>query len=118
MKNRTSYNKVCEYCGKNFIAYRYSARLCGTKCNDKVVQAKRRAEVKKKYDSKPKPPRYRKPKEKIQPEFLSISATAQLLGISRPTVYKMIQNQQLQPIRISKRVIRIKKSNIDQLKSK
>ena len=115
MKNRTEYKKVCEYCGKNFIAYRYSTRLCGAKCNDKVVQARKREETKLKYANKPKSKIFRKPKDTIHPEFLSITATAQLLGVSRPTIYKMIKNQQLHPIRISERVIRIKKSEIEQL---
>ena len=115
MKNRTEYKKVCEYCGEKFISYRYSTRFCGVKCNDRNIQAKRRAEVKEKYKNKPKQPKFRKPKPPIHPEFLSISATAQFLGISRPTVYKMIETEQLKPIRISERVVRIKKSDINQL---
>jgi excisionase family DNA binding protein len=46
---------------------------------------------------------------------LSISSAAALLSISRPTIYKMIANGEIKAIRISERIIRIKRTDLEQI---
>jgi excisionase family DNA binding protein len=48
-------------------------------------------------------------------EFLSISSAAALLSISRPTIYKMIANGELKTIRISERIVRVKRADLEQI---
>ncbi|MDR2926608.1 MAG: helix-turn-helix domain-containing protein, partial [Cytophagaceae bacterium] len=49
---------------------------------------------------------------------MSLSNAAALLGISRPTIYKIISSGELQTIRISERVVRVRKSDLEKLQSK
>jgi excisionase family DNA binding protein len=53
----------------------------------------------------------------LSQEFLSVSSAATLLSISRPTVYKMIANGELKTIRISERIVRIKRTDLEQIHS-
>ena len=117
MKQKTTYNKICEFCGKEFSALRITSRFCNVKCNSKAINEQRRLETVKKHNKKADRTRIRKPRKAPNPEYFSISATADVLNISRPTVYKMIETGQLKAIRITDRVVRIKKSDIEQINS-
>jgi excisionase family DNA binding protein len=54
----------------------------------------------------------------LSQEFLSLTDAAALLGISRPTIYKVIASGELKTFRISERVVRVKKSDLEQMQSK
>lgn len=54
----------------------------------------------------------------LSQEYLSLTNASALLGISRPTIYKMITNGELNIIRVSERVVRVRKSDLEKLQSK
>ena len=115
MTRKFECQKVCKYCGKTFTAHTSTTKYCSTSCANRACKAEFRAK------------RLQADSEEIQEcnrqnllsqEYLSLTNAAALLGISRPTIYKIIANGELPTIRISERVVRVKKSDLEKLQSK
>lgn len=115
MRNLIQIQKQCEWCGKEFTAYRCSTRFCSkqctayaykTKCRKKKVQAFQ--EEINKSDSEKKlgniPSR----------EYLTPTQTAQLLGIGRATLYRYLLEGSITAIQFKGKTL-IRKQDIDKL---
>jgi len=84
------YKKVCKFCGNTFVAQKSTTRYCSEQNRQNLLSQ----------------------------EYLSLTNAAALLGVSRPTIYKIIANGELPTIRVSERVVRVKKSDLEKLQSK
>ena len=104
--------RTCIICGKSFVPYTSSQVYCSPACStlggDRSERENRRyqaalaetADARTKLENK---------------QQISISDAARLLNVSRPTIYKLIDEGTLSPIRISARVIRIPREQLQHL---
>ncbi|MDR1679688.1 MAG: helix-turn-helix domain-containing protein [Prevotellaceae bacterium] len=106
------YNKVCQFCGKAFIAQKSTTKHCSDTCAKRAYKAEQKA---KRQKTDVEAIKERNRQKLLSQEFLSISETAELLSTSRPTIYKMIASGKLNAIRISERVVRIKRSDLEKI---
>jgi excisionase family DNA binding protein len=111
MIRKFEYKKVCQFCGKTFTAYKSTTNYCSTTCANRRHKAELRA---KQLQADNEEIKERSRQKLLSQEFLSISSAATLLSISRPTIYKMIANGELKTIRISERIVRIKRNDLEQ----
>ncbi|MDR2824927.1 MAG: helix-turn-helix domain-containing protein [Prevotellaceae bacterium] len=112
MVGNFEYKKVCKCCGKTFTAYKSTTNYCCTSCANRAYKADLKA---KQQQADSEEIREHNRQKLLSQEFLSISSAAALLSISRPTIYKMIANGELKTIRISKRIVRVKRADLEQL---
>ncbi|MFI2744185.1 helix-turn-helix transcriptional regulator [Zhouia sp. PK063] len=105
MSSNIQVNRICEYCGKKFIAKKTTTKYCSHKCNSHHYKQK----VKDKKISSSNKETLRK--EKINhtllssKEFLSIQDTCELLSVSRWTIWRRIKNNEIKFIKIGSRII-------------
>jgi len=114
MAAKFEYKKVCKFCGKAFTAYQSTTKYCCVSCANRANKAELKA---KQQQADSEEIRERNRQKLLSQEFLSISSAAELLSISRPTIYKMIANGEIKAVRISERIVRIKRSDLEQIKS-
>jgi excisionase family DNA binding protein len=112
MTGRIEYKKVCKHCGKAYTAYTSTTKYCSATCANRGHKAELR-EKRQQADSEEIQERSRQ--KLLLQEFLSISSAATLVSVSRPTLYKMIANSEINTIRIRERIIRIKRSDLEHI---
>ena len=87
--------RICEYCDKTFMARNVNTRFCSAACNNKSLRARRKREKEEQrqislLDTK---------KEKIADiqtrPYISVSEAAQLIGVSKSTVRRMVRRGML-----------------------
>lgn len=106
-------DKVCAYCGGNFIAQKTSSKCCSDDCAKRFYKRRKRDE---KIQTAIQQANIQKPynpviKDKV---YLSVDETCSLLGASRWTIYRLIEKGSLAVAKVGRRTI-IKKSTIDRL---
>jgi excisionase family DNA binding protein len=106
---KIEYNKVCKYCGKTFIALTSTTKYCGHTCANRANKEEKRQE-RLRTDSEEIKERNRQ--KMLSQENFSLTDAATLLDISRPTLYKLLDDRGVELLRISKRTIRVKKSDL------
>lgn len=117
MSSSIEITRVCERCGISFTAKTTVTRYCSIRCSSQAYKARKRA---KKITSSNKQTSLILTQDleelKIKP-FLSILDASILLGVSRRTIYRMIDNGNLVIAKIGTRTI-IRRSDIDELFNK
>ena len=111
--------RICEFCKTEFAAQTTTTRYCSTNCNRKHWKAKARQQRINKSNEQTlafitKQPLINDLKEK---DFLNIKEVCLLLGVSKPTIYNLINKGAIKITKIGRRTI-IKRSTIDQFFSK
>lgn len=116
MSSKIEIEKTCIYCKNKFIAKTLKTKYCSHTCNSRHYKKRKRDE--KIYNFKEE--QVNKPNEQNikvdlrHKEFLSISETALLIGISKRTVYRLIEKKELKPYKLGSRTI-VKRVDIDNL---
>lgn len=109
MASNIRVNKVCKFCGKEFIARMTTTRFCTQVCASKAYYERVRAE------------RINKKNKKVsieeinQKQILTVPETARLLKCSNKTIYRLIEKGNLKAGNLSDRMTRIKRSEIDSI---
>lgn len=113
MSSNMKIDKVCAYCGGNFIAQKTSSKCCSDDCAKRFYKRRKRDE---KIQSAIHEANILKPYNPVikDKEYLSVQETCSLLGASRWTIYRLIERGSLTVAKVGRRTI-IKKSNIDKL---
>lgn len=116
MSSNIKVTRICQYCSKEFTARTTVTKYCSVKCNKAGYRARKRAE--KVNLSNAETTRMKQQPIKIlkAKEYLSINEVCQLLGISRRTVYRMIEQGDLNKIKIGSRTL-IKREILNRLLS-
>lgn len=100
-----TYSCVCQGCGCTFNATLRSAKYCSQKCrNDdrtRITRAKRQQEEKDAVDE-------RRRTDLLSREYISVTQAAELLGVSRPTIYKRIDAGDIEVLHLTPRTVRIR----------
>ncbi len=104
--------RICQHCNTTFIAKRTTTKYCSTACNSRAYKKKKRDE-KIKASNKETIGIINQPLEELKvKEFLSITDASRLLGISRRTIYRMIDRKELPFAKFGNRTI-LKRVDID-----
>lgn len=113
MSSNLRIDKTCRFCGVRFVAKTTVTQFCSDNCAKRAYKARIReqkiVEIMKEENSTT----FFNPLV-TQKEFLSIQETAQLIGASRWTIYRLIENGKLKAAKLQRRTI-IRRVDIDNL---
>lgn len=114
MSSNIKVQRVCQHCGNEFTGRTTTTLYCSPRCNSAAYKAKQRAG--KVEQSNNETQRIKKqPIEELKAKaFLSIADTCKLIGISRRTVYRLIERGELITGKAGKRTI-IRRSDLEKL---
>jgi excisionase family DNA binding protein len=117
MSSNIRINRICRYCGNEFEARKTTSKTCSDYCAKMLYKANQRtAKIDASFTETKRV--ISKPIEDLKAKpFLSIAETCKLLGISRRTIYRMLERGELNAGKAGRRTI-IKNSDIDKLFSK
>ncbi len=114
MSSNIEVQRICQFCGKEFTAKTTVTKYCGDTCAKRAYKARKKDEKiensnKETYLIKIQPIEELKAKP-----FLSISETCKLLGISRRTIYRMIERGELNTGKAGRRTI-LRRSDLEKI---
>lgn len=111
MKSKIPIKKKCEWCGKDFIAYKVTTRFCCKQCNSYAYKDKlRNQRIKLVQDNI----YVKEQDETVSKDYLSPKEIAMLLSIDRVTVYRYLWDGLLPCIRMRGKTF-IRKADIEKL---
>lgn len=112
MSTNITVNRICEQCGKTFVAKTTVTRFCSHICNSRNYKQKaRRSKI---ATSEHQVLQTRTQAIATQPiEFLTVKQAARLLHCSERSIYQHIQNGRIKAIKLSPRKTLIKKKFLD-----
>lgn len=114
MSSNIRINRICEQCGNEFEARKTTSKTCSDTCAKRAYKARQRT-VKIDNISQKIQRLKSKPIEDLRTQtYLTIDESAQLLRVSRRTLYRMNERGELLFTKISRRTI-ISRSDIEQL---
>lgn len=114
MSSNIRIQKICKNCGREFTAQTTVTKYCSPRCS-KAAYKKRQRDEKIQKSNQETVSLIRKPMEDLKAkEFLSISETSQLMGISRRTIYRMFERNELISGKAGRRRL-IRRSDLDSL---
>lgn len=107
--------RICQWCGKSFIAHTMVSRYCSRSCNGKAYKDKQKKERRKEYvDAESN-----KPLAQVgvigDKGYLTPNECAVLLGVCRSTIYNMLASGQLKCLQARKRKTLIRRSDIEKM---
>lgn len=106
--------KVCEWCGSEFEAQKCTTRYCCKRCAEHAYKDRQRQNRKKTTEAKVIATIIRQNEEAVNcKEFLSVQETADLMGVKRNAIYQLIYRGKLNAYRITSRVTRISRKDIE-----
>jgi excisionase family DNA binding protein len=106
--------KYCEWCGAEFQAQKVSTRFCSHRCASLANKEAKRQERVKQAEHKARAYVQTKSMEEVKAaELLSFKDAAKLIGVTRQAVYAMVASGKLKAYRISSRLSRIRRTDID-----
>lgn len=115
MSSNITIPKICLQCNEGFIAKTTVTKFCSQKCASKAYKLKKKNEKVEKAQIQEYHKSVGIDMELIQSkEFISIKEACLLIGVSRMSLYRLIQNKTIKPSKIGGRVI-IKRQVINNL---
>lgn len=112
MSSNLSIKKICEFCQKEFIAKTIKTRYCSHNCNRKHYKlVKKKGEIE--TIEKATKLNITSIEEVNKKDFLTVNETALILNMSKRTVYRLIQNRELNAYNFSERKTLIRRKDID-----
>jgi excisionase family DNA binding protein len=115
MSSNITVQRICQHCGKEFIARTTVTQYCGDNCAKRAYKARQRA-LKVEASNTETQNIKAKPFEELKAkEFLTVRDVATLLNSSIRTTYRLIEQGNIKAVNISKRKILIRRSEIDKL---
>ena len=107
---RKTYRKICQHCGKEFIALTSVTAYCSHRCASLALKNKKRDE---RLKSTSIETRELKRLALLDKNFLSLSDAARLMQISRTTLYRIITIYSIPLHRFTDRTVRISREDLD-----
>ena len=115
MSSNIRLQRICQHCGKDFIAKTTVTKYCGDICAKRAYKARKRNEKIGKAKNEVKQIKIQPIEEIKAKEFLNVREVATLLGCSIRTTYRLIDNGTIKSVNLAKRMTRIKRSELDKL---
>lgn len=114
MSTNIRVQRICKYCGNEFTAKTTVTLYCGDVCSKRAYKARIRAAKVEATNTETKQIKAKSQIDLNLKSFLSITEACTLIGISRRTIYRMIQRGELVVGKAGKRTL-IRRSDIDSL---
>lgn len=114
MSSNIRINRVCQLCGKDFVAKTTSTQYCGQTCSKRAYK-KRKREERIEASNSETARRKNSIDEIKQKEFLTVRDASILLDCSKRTIYYLIESGTLKSKNMSQRLTRIDRAEIDKL---
>lgn len=115
MSSNIKVQRICQHCGKDFIARTTVTKYCSHRCASLANKAKKRAEKVQKSNTETKQIKTQPIEELKAKEFLTVREVARLLNCSVRSVYYYIANGTIKAVNLGQRITRVKRSEIDKL---
>ncbi|WP_129593618.1 helix-turn-helix domain-containing protein [Seramator thermalis] len=109
MATNFEYQKICKFCGNEFVAQKSTTKYCSERC---AKRGKKDEDRRERLLKESETIKERNRQNLLSQENLSLTDAAALLSISRPTLYNLLKTKNIKLLRISKRTIRVKKSDL------
>ncbi len=107
---RKTYRKICQNCGKEFLAFTSVTSCCSDRCAKLLDKHRKRNERLKKTTLEV---RETQRLALLDKNYLTLSDAAKLMQISRNTLYKVISMHSIPLKRFSGRTVRISRSDLE-----
>lgn len=112
MSSTIDINKICEWCGKEFIAHKCSTRFCSKRCSEHSYKALRR---KAHVETENRITEHKERKKQFTSEqFFTPRQCAVLLGIGKSSVYRCLAEGIIPCIRLKGKTL-ISRASIDKM---
>lgn len=108
--HRRTYRKICQHCGKEFVALTAFTNYCSTRCASLADKLRKRNE---RLATTSIEVRERHRLALLDKNFLTLSDAARLMQMSRNTLYKIIKLYGIELKRFTDRTIRISREDLD-----
>lgn len=106
--------KVCEWCGKEFEAQKCTTRFCCKRCAEHAYKERQRQQRKRETETKVIETIIREKEKAVEDKvYLSVQETADLMGVKRNAIYQLIYRGKLKAYRLTSRVTRISRKDIE-----
>jgi excisionase family DNA binding protein len=114
MSSNIRVSRICQFCGNEFEARTTVTKTCSDPCAKKLYKLKQK-EAKLQSSEKETQAIRNKPLTDLQvKEFLNIEEACKLLGVSRRTLYRMIEGDKLKIGKVGNRTL-IKRTEIEKI---
>ncbi|MCM1502059.1 MAG: excisionase family DNA-binding protein [Bacteroidales bacterium] len=107
---RKTYRKICQHCGKEFLAYTSVTAFCSTRCANLAEKNKKRYE---RLRTTSIQVRETQRLALLDKNHLTLSDAAKLMQISRGTLYKIIEMHSIKLLRFTDRTVRIARQDLE-----
>lgn len=112
MSSNIKVNRICKHCNQEFIAKTTVTKYCSHKCASAAYKARTRNTKIEECITTASAIKQTPNIDINTKDFLSISETSTLLGISKRTLYRMFERNQIPVIKIGNRTI-IRRKDLD-----
>lgn len=112
---RRTYRKICQHCGKEFIAYTSTTAYCSHRCSGLADKLRRRND---RLKTTTREVRELQRQALLDKNFLTITDAARLMQISRTTLYRIIEINSIPLKRFTDRTVRIAREDLDNAASR
>lgn len=112
MSSNIKITRICQFCNNEFIAKTTKTKFCSLKCGSKNYKRSAREEKISYSNEQTNKIRYGDVELLKKLEFLSIKDTCELFGISKRTLYRIIERGELDVAKLGSRTI-IRRCDMD-----
>jgi excisionase family DNA binding protein len=114
MSSNIEITRICQFCSNSFTAKTTVTKYCSHRCASRAYKARQRGEDIVKSNQETEATISAPIVELQAKDFLSVSDASTLLGVSRWTLSRAINDGRLNIVRFGKRIV-IKRTEIDRL---
>ncbi len=114
MSSNIEIQRICNYCGNEFTARTTVTKLCSAKCRKANYKAQKRNDKVNQSNEETARIKNKPILEISSKHFLSIGEMSKLTGVSKRTIYRMIERGEIGFAKMGGRTI-LKRSEIDKL---
>lgn len=113
MSSNIRIDKICVECGKPFVAKKTTSEICSDACSKRNYKKRKRNEL---FAKTIEAENNKKPFNPVvkEKEFLSVNEVCMLLGASRWTIYRLIDDGKIKAAKLGARTI-IQREEINNL---
>lgn len=114
MSSNIKVTRICQFCGKEFTARTTVTRTCGDPCAKRLYKQRKREQKVQASEVETQAVRMQPVEDLKAKEYLSVDQAATLLGVSRRTLYRMLERNELPAGKAGRRTI-IRRADLDLL---